>query len=43
MTNFKKTVKHITPAEPSDHIISHVLTEHDGTTERQLKKDYHVH
>lgn len=39
----KKQVTYITPADHSDHIISHVLTEHDGTTERQLKKDYHVH
>lgn len=38
----KKTVTYIKPAEPTDHIISHVLTEIDGTTERQLKKDYHV-
>ena len=38
----KGTVIYITSAEPSDHIISHVLTEIDGTTERQLKKDYHV-
>ena len=38
----KKQVTHIIPADYSDHIISHVLMEHDGTTERQLKKDYHV-
>ena len=37
-----RLVRYITPADHSDHIISHVLTEHDGTTERQLKKDYHV-
>ncbi len=36
------SVWYITPADHSDHIISHVLTEIDGTTERQLKKDYHV-
>ena len=38
----KKTVRYIKPADHSDHIISHVLMEHNGTTERQLKKDYHV-
>lgn len=41
--NFKKTVKHITPADHSDHIISHVLTETDRSSEITLKKDYHRH
>ena len=38
----KKQVKYITSPDHSDPIISHVLTEHKGTSERHLKKDYHV-
>ena len=43
MNNFKKTVTHITSADHSDHIISHVLTEMDRSSEMTLKKDYHRH
>lgn len=38
----KETVIYITSAEPSDHIISHVLTEIDGHSESMTIKDYHV-
>ena len=37
----KKTVRYIKPAEPTDHIISHVLTEIDGHSESMTIKDYH--
>lgn len=42
MNYFKKTVTYITTAEPSDHIISHVLQDNDDTTEMMVKMDYHV-
>ena len=36
------SVWYITPADHSDHIISHVLTEIDGHSESMTIKDYQV-
>lgn len=38
----KKTVRYIKPAEPTDHIISHVLMEIGGHGESMTIKDYYV-
>ena len=38
----EKVVRYITPADHSDHIIGHALTEMDSYSEMTLKKDYHV-
>lgn len=43
MIIFKKTVTDITLTGITYYIICPILHDNDGTTERQLKKDYHRH
>ena len=38
----KKTVKYIIAAEPTDHIIHHVLMEINGHPEILVLKDYNI-